>query len=685
MATSAEIKAQLAALGYTGPVSYTKTKLEQILAEQKAKQIPTPGPAKKPLLSYLKVQKDYDATLLYELQHTYSEVQVELKKLEKLDNVSAKMKRSQLAASQIAINERLTELWGKVGSTVQAGKVEASKAAADVLADSAYIFVEAGLSLEEVVMLKDSIRASAIANLDHLESRLKISRIPLSERVWGSEKLVHERLDYIINTHIARGTSARELAAAVRQFVNPNTPGGVRYAAQRLARTELNNAFHATTVQVAADLPFVTGMRWNLSGSHPIPDECDEYAGIGIFLPKDVPMKPHPNCLCYVTEELPSEDEFLDAFKEGKYNKWLGSDAPQKLEEKKWEGEPKPTMPTPPSKPEPPGESAYDEFIAESKKRFADFAKSTGNPKNDLTKSNNWEAFQRVVKKNDTYALQQLLNGKYIDQRLYDMAVEAAKVAKTIPAAEAAAYTRAMKQYDKAMASYTADYEAWRKANGVAASKLHGMDHATRHMNNDDGVDWANKNVHIATGAPRAAIKKYTGSDYSSINAALRKQADATKIPEGTWAETVKNADKAFKPLTEPVIVNRGSTWQEFVFENDRLNSVPPPSPDALIGTVQVQHGYMSTSVGSRSAFSSKQVQIKLLVPEGHGATWAMPYSRYESERELLLERGTQMYIHDVYKDDYNWVIEAEVIPMGVNPQDYVDALPSPSSKKFKP
>lgn len=102
-------------------------------------------------------------------------------------------------------------------------------------------------------------------------------------------------------------------------MIDPSTPGGVSYAAKRLGRTELNNAFH-TTQQASAEVnPFVMALRWNLSLSHKKPDRCDELADghsrgktSGIYLPSDLPRKPHPQCLCYTTNEMMDEDEFLN-------------------------------------------------------------------------------------------------------------------------------------------------------------------------------------------------------------------------------------------------------------------------------------------------------------------------------------------------------------------------------------
>ena len=85
----------------------------------------------------------------------------------------------------------------------------------------------------------------------------------------------------------------------------------------RLARSELNNAFHSRQI-AAAQKPWVLGVKWNLSKSHPRKDECDRYAtenahqlGRGVFPKSDVPSKPHPHCLCFMTYEMQDEDDFV--------------------------------------------------------------------------------------------------------------------------------------------------------------------------------------------------------------------------------------------------------------------------------------------------------------------------------------------------------------------------------------
>ena len=98
----------------------------------------------------------------------------------------------------------------------------------------------------------------------------------------------------------------------------------------RLARSEINNAFHAVAVQQAQDKPWVHAMQWHLSRSHPKPDLCDEYAkenkfdlGAGIFRKADIPRKPHPHCFCYVTPVQLDEEDFLDQLTSGSFDRYL--------------------------------------------------------------------------------------------------------------------------------------------------------------------------------------------------------------------------------------------------------------------------------------------------------------------------------------------------------------------------
>lgn len=139
----------------------------------------------------------------------------------------------------------------------------------------------------------------------------------LSPRVYRNSQLASGAVERTIRAGIIQGLSAKELAGNVAKFISPSTPGGVAYAATRLARTELNNAFHEAQ-KIQGEAPWVAATKWNISKSHPKPDDCDRFAeqdiydlGKGCYPADRVPDKPHPQCLCFTTYETISETEML--------------------------------------------------------------------------------------------------------------------------------------------------------------------------------------------------------------------------------------------------------------------------------------------------------------------------------------------------------------------------------------
>ena len=279
----------------------------------------------------LRAEQTVQVRILHHLRRSYSAIDTELKKLERKAGPGAAMKRSQLKAAQTAMRGEIAALWKLVGSEVEAGRILAAAAAGDDLAEAADIFKLAGLSQTEIRRLKIGMREAASLNVNAaLRRAMGDSYIPLSERVWKSQALVRGQLDRIIFDHLSRGSSARELAAAVRLFALPSARGGIRYAAARLARTEINNAHHAVMKREIEAEPFVTYAQWHLSGSHKVPDECNDYAqtdhigeGPGVYKKNAVPNRPHPNCFCYVTGITVDRDNFIAAFRAGKYDAWM--------------------------------------------------------------------------------------------------------------------------------------------------------------------------------------------------------------------------------------------------------------------------------------------------------------------------------------------------------------------------
>lgn len=292
--------------------------------------MPTP-PA---LAPYLRLQVAQDRAILLAMGQSAQRVEAALKRLEGKTGIGAAVRRDQLRVAQAEINREAARLWKGLGQEMLANQALAAAAGAETALEATQGLWSRLLPDAEArkVMVR-SVRASAEQSLKVAAERISgTSYIPLADSVYTNLAVHRGKIDELINGALARGASARELAAEVRDYVNPNTPGGVRYAAMRLGRTELNNAFHASQVRQARTMPWVEKVKWHLSGSHPKPDECNDYAdygGEGLWAPNEVPAKPHPNCLCYTTPVTVSEEEFLKQYQAGAYDDYMNEVAPE--------------------------------------------------------------------------------------------------------------------------------------------------------------------------------------------------------------------------------------------------------------------------------------------------------------------------------------------------------------------
>jgi hypothetical protein len=241
-------------------------------------------------------------------------------------SISGSVRAVQYQQSRAALYDLYTQLWIEdVQSQVLMRAGTSSQMAANET-KALLSRLARGATPGRVGILADSIQASARTGFSNVVSRIE-NNIDLSPNVYRARAFSLGKIDEIVNNGLLLNKSAAEIAKEVSGFVNPSTPGGVRYAAQRLGRTELNNAFHQTSIRTYQDSPFVDSIEWNLSGSHPAPDKCNTYAeeneygiGRGRFPKDEVPDKPHPQCFCFITPVTPEPDEFLRRMKRGEYD-----------------------------------------------------------------------------------------------------------------------------------------------------------------------------------------------------------------------------------------------------------------------------------------------------------------------------------------------------------------------------
>lgn len=280
--------------------------------------LPYNGPGTSPRLLYLRAEEQAIVDIVRDLQDAAAEAQRRINKLETRYGIGSTVERAQLAMVKRELHGVQRELWLLVNRRIRA--VSSAIAEAALLAEvqlEQVLFRAIGQDVpdELIQAQREYARQTVQTYLARGENG-----IGLSERVYRTRQLANGLVDRAINRELLLGRNWQELARAVRPYINPDTPGGVSYAAKRLARTELNNAFHRTQIGMAAENPWVEGQKWNLSRSHKKPDRCDELArghskGLspGVYEVGSVPSKPHPQCLCYLTGVTVGEEEFLDS------------------------------------------------------------------------------------------------------------------------------------------------------------------------------------------------------------------------------------------------------------------------------------------------------------------------------------------------------------------------------------
>lgn len=270
-----------------------------------------------PLNNYLRAERGAIEEILSALRDAAADAQRRINKLETKHGIGSIVRRAQLALIRRELRAAQDELWKTVdGSIRRASPAIASAAAEAERVLQALLFQATGKRESEALVA--SQRAYAQRTVRTFLAR-GTNGIGLSQRIYRTRNLASGFVDRAVNRVILQGGGWQEIAQAVRPMVSPDAPGGVSYAAKRLARTELNNAFHTTQREMAEKNPFVNAVRWHLSRSHPKEDRCDLIArghskgkGRGLYLPSDLPNKPHPQCLCYTTNQMMSEDDFLD-------------------------------------------------------------------------------------------------------------------------------------------------------------------------------------------------------------------------------------------------------------------------------------------------------------------------------------------------------------------------------------
>jgi hypothetical protein len=280
---------------------------------------------------YFAVQSKTDTKLRTALIAASSDAQDRINALGENSTFSAGVRTAQIRLAMNEVKIVLKDLFGQEQKIIKDGQGDEAQAAIDGLTDTDRDFLVAAFRDKGANAIPGYIASqkhSAVLGVAHAISSVTKSNYSLSSNVYRSQTLANNWVKRDVTSGILRGDSAKQIAATVRKHILPNTPGGVSYAAMRLARSELNNAFHATAITASQDRPWVTGMRWYVSSIHvDDPKEiCTQLKG-QLFPVSSVPPKPHPQCRCFVAPEIESLDVFTRHLTAGQYRDWMTKNA----------------------------------------------------------------------------------------------------------------------------------------------------------------------------------------------------------------------------------------------------------------------------------------------------------------------------------------------------------------------
>lgn len=149
----------------------------------------------------------------------------------------------------------------------------------------------------------------ALGAVERVTTRYYRDGLKLSDRIHNLDGQARKVVEDVLIQGITEQISAVDMAKRLQETMQ--VP---RHIAMRISRSELRAAHveaHLMSCQSSPGLlkEYISGVRYNMSLSHPESDICDLYAsrdaglGPGVYLPAEFPIS-HPNCMCYSSSQL---------------------------------------------------------------------------------------------------------------------------------------------------------------------------------------------------------------------------------------------------------------------------------------------------------------------------------------------------------------------------------------------
>lgn len=524
--------------------------------------------------------------------------------------MGAGLRRAQLEQTRSLLLAQQAKVFERLGDIVAARRASAASRSARLsAAGDALLLAKVGKGAEGQYLYQSALNVSQRA-IDAALARMRLSALPLSRRIYQSQVWMDGRLGKLINETLASGLDAREFARKARDWFAPNTPGGVRYASLRLARTEINNSFHAISAEKYATTPWINKVEWHLSGSHATPDECNVLAAESPYEADDSPARPHPQCLCYITPVSEDEDAFVENFLKGDYDDYLD----EELEKSGWQV-PEPKQVTAPS---------------------------PAKPRKVVSSPSNQEQSGRATPKNIKKGMEILnpLTGNW--GRVETFTVAPGGGSRT-GGGRGGQYTFRDANGDKIMSASPNERVAFRttseKPQQTFAQRLEkALKDAAALAAAPFGLERRPRPAAFTPEMAQAA-NRYSSVQYENINGYLRETGfDRSEERIKGWVDELDSAF-ALSKLTDSIVTYRGLRSAAELFAG-RLDS-------DLTGIEWEEKAYVSTSVLERrtKAFltgSGPRMLMRIIVAKGQPALEISPEG---AEAEILLNRGLKMRV----------------------------------------
>lgn len=341
-----------------------------------------------------------------------------------------------------------------------------------------------------------------------------------------------------------------------------------------------------------------------------------------------------------------------------------------------------------------------DSWLDEAKKTYLDLKGK------EFTSSGYWPQMEGLVLLGDNSLPSTANTGKYGDQEdRFDFFLvrgfiteEQAVEGRKLLAERSAKIKKDLQDYADAKEKYVIELNEWKTANGIP---LKGLNPATfklsgpgeKFQSAEDGETWANKNlptaVDILTPQEIGAVQAWTsvGGDngyqpdipWKSFSVALRsgKQKvyeDINTLGDPKMIDMAKNIDSAIakSEVTETFTVIRNADMMNFITPDGGAVSSHAQML-GLVDSIVTDYGFIASSASNAPGYGGGNVSLEITVPRGANALWLSGKNTIgkgknalgaQAEYEVLLPRGTRLYIHQVSTGSYGkTLVKAEIVP----------------------